>query len=192
MISEANDELLRTLGCTRDDLPLDWNRMTPTEQRWINDRALREGLDSGRFTPFEREFIRKDGSLVPVVIGGYMLGADPFRYVAFVLDITSQKMAEREQLRLAEELRVANLEAERARVDADRANAATSEFRSTMSHAIRTPLNAIIGYVQLLETGVEATRDVEAAAGSTEVTTAEQRGTGLGLAISRRLARVPS
>lgn len=88
MISEANDELLRTLGCTRDDLPLDWNRMTPPDQRWINDRALREGLNTGRFAPFERDFIRKDGSFVPVVIGGYMLGADPFQYVACVLAVT--------------------------------------------------------------------------------------------------------
>ncbi len=46
----------------------------------------------------------------------------------------------------------AHEEAEHARQDADRANAAKSEFLSRMSHELRTPLNAILGFGQVLET----------------------------------------
>jgi signal transduction histidine kinase len=45
-------------------------------------------------------------------------------------------------------------EAERAKVDAESANGAKTQFLTLMSHELRTPLNAIIGYEELLREGI--------------------------------------
>ncbi len=98
---------------------------------------IRKVLASGH-DRFETRHGRKDGSVVDVEVSVSLvtIAGDPMFY-AFVRDITSRKAGER-ALR-------------QARDDAERANAAKSDFLSRMSHELRTPLNAILGFAQMLQ-----------------------------------------
>ncbi len=70
-----------------------------------------------------------------------------------VIDITERKQIEVERLLLDQVLQERNTELENARLVADRANLAKSNFLSGMSHELRTPLSAILGFAQLMESG---------------------------------------
>jgi PAS domain S-box-containing protein len=71
-------------------------------------------------------------------------------------DISERKRVEAERIRLDAVLQEKNLELENARLVADKANRAKSDFLSGMSHELRTPLSAILGFAQLLESGKPA------------------------------------
>ena len=71
-ILEANDAFLRMVGHDRDDLVsgrLHWTDLTPLEWRDRTARAVTELKDTGIIQPYEKEFFRKDGSRVPVLLG---------------------------------------------------------------------------------------------------------------------------
>ncbi|MEW6493789.1 MAG: PAS domain S-box protein, partial [Cyanobacteriota bacterium] len=75
-ITEANDAFLQMVGYTRKELRsgiLHWNEMTPAEYRQLDEAANTELISSGVCTLFEKEFTRKDGSRVPVMVGGALL-----------------------------------------------------------------------------------------------------------------------
>ncbi len=96
-VIEANDVFLKTVGYTRQDLldgKLRWNDMTPPEILWQDERAKKQLSDFGFSTPREKEYIRKDGSRVPVMLGGTLLKDRENTVVAFVLDISDRKHAE--------------------------------------------------------------------------------------------------
>ena len=137
-ISEANDAFLAMLGCNRQDVlsgTVDWADMTPPEYRTADEHAMSELQQFGRCTPYEKEYIRKDGERIPVLIGGAFLEGSREHGVAYVLDLTERKRAESER---------------EARHAAEAANQAKSEFLANMSHELRTPLNGILGYAQIL------------------------------------------
>ena len=72
-ILEANDEFLRMVGYDREDLIaglLHRTTMTPPEWRDRDARTVAELRRIGTAQPFEKEYVRKDGSRVPVLIGG--------------------------------------------------------------------------------------------------------------------------
>jgi PAS domain S-box-containing protein len=96
-IFEANDALLRLVGYDREDLisgRVHRTGLTPPEWLEHDERALAELRSTGSFQPFEKEYLRKDGGRVPVLIGGALFEASRNEGVAFVLDLTERKRAE--------------------------------------------------------------------------------------------------
>src|SRR5262249_18160454 len=86
-VTEANDAYLKIVGHTRDDLAagrVNWVAMTPPEYAGQDERALQELADTGICKPHEKEYVRKDGLRVPVLVGGAMLGEGSDEGVSFV------------------------------------------------------------------------------------------------------------
>jgi PAS domain S-box-containing protein len=98
-IFEANDAFLRIVGYDREDLAsgrLHRTDLTPPEWRDRDSCTVTELTRIGTASPFEKEYIRKDGSRVPVLIGGAMFEEGGSQGVGFVLDLTERKRAEAE------------------------------------------------------------------------------------------------
>ncbi|MEP6715767.1 MAG: PAS domain S-box protein, partial [Terriglobia bacterium] len=96
-ISEANDAFLGIVGYTREDLDagsINWAAMTPPGYENLDRRALKELGEGGICTPFEKEYFRKDGSRVPVLLGAAAFEDTRDEGVCFVLDITGHKQAD--------------------------------------------------------------------------------------------------
>jgi PAS domain S-box-containing protein len=101
-IVEANQAFLQMLQYDRQDLVsgrLRWADLTPAEWRERDERSLTEFLETGVFH-YEKEYFRKDGSRVPVLVGGARLQS-PNEGVVFVLDLSEQKRVE-EKIRRSE------------------------------------------------------------------------------------------
>jgi PAS domain S-box-containing protein len=139
LITDANLAFLRMVGFTRDDVlagRLNWRAMTPPEHRQLDDRALEELRATKACTPFEKEYFRKDGSRVSILLGVAESSRDPLSFICFILDLTERKALER-QLRE----RAVELAAESQRKD---------EFLAMLAHELRNPLTPIHNAAQIL------------------------------------------
>jgi len=106
---------------------------------------------------YELTYFRKDGSRFPAVVSVTALRDAHNAIIGYLLigtDNTARKQVEAERQRLDQVLRETNLELQSAKVEADRANLAKSDFLSSMSHELRSPLNAILGFAQLMDSGL--------------------------------------
>jgi PAS domain S-box-containing protein len=96
-VLEVNDALLRIVGYSRDDLlsgRVDWRDLTPNEWRSVNVKAVEQLSTTGVAELREKEYLRKDGRRVPVVIGSVMLHGSRNECISFVLDLTERKEAQ--------------------------------------------------------------------------------------------------
>ncbi|MBW3585510.1 MAG: PAS domain S-box protein, partial [Cyanobacteria bacterium 0813] len=98
-ILEVNDAWLATLGYTREEVlsgEVNFLEITPAEFRHLDQQAMAQMKQVGRHAPFEKEYIRKDGSRVPVLIGTAYLGGSNDLGVGFSIDLTERKRLESE------------------------------------------------------------------------------------------------
>ncbi len=125
-----------------------------TKSYWKED-GLERLRRNGTIT-FETQYIRKDGSRLPVEVVLYVTLFERKEYFyAFVTNITERKRTEHQlkaysdQLESTVETRTHELT--KAKEQAEASSIAKSNFLSHMSHELRTPLNAILGFSRLME-----------------------------------------
>lgn len=121
-VVDANQTYLDILGYTREDIEsgqINWVASTPSELIEASENAIAEILVEGHCTPLELEYIRKDGSRIPILFGATLWDTASLNpsWVAFVLDITERKKADRIK----------------------------DEFIGMVSHELKTPLTITIG-----------------------------------------------
>ena len=134
-IVEANEAFLRMVGYSRGDLMsrrLRWTDLTPPEFLVRDEQAVAELKSAGTAQPYQKEFFRKDGTRVPVMLGAATFEGNTGEGVAFVLDLTEQKQTEealqRAQADLAHMTRVLTV----------------GELTASIAHEINQPLAAIV------------------------------------------------
>jgi PAS domain S-box-containing protein len=148
-IIEANDAFLRLIGYTQQDVAdpgIFWPAITAPESLEHSRAANMELRLRGNLAPFEKEYVRKDGSRVWAMVGAATIAETDDRWMAFILDISDRKHA-------AVEREAAYQREHAARTQAEEATRLKDEFLANLSHELRTPMNAIIGWTHLLKTG---------------------------------------
>jgi PAS domain S-box-containing protein len=144
---ESNPAFLRTIGYSAEeaDGSLTYWQLTPRKYDDAEAEQLRALEQTGRYGPYEKEFIRKDGSLVPVRLHGFLVERDGERYIwSMIEDLSAHRELERrlrdEQLRAIQASKLATI----------------GEMAAGFAHEINNPLSVIDGYA--FELGEEASR----------------------------------
>jgi PAS domain S-box-containing protein len=154
-ITCANEAFLQMVQYASEDIAagrVRWTDLTPAEWRHSDERALTELEAFGTFQPFEKEYFRKDGSRVPVLLGGTLFERGGHEGVAFVLDLTNQKRAQQRWSEAQEALQIT--QAELARVSR---LTIMGELAASIAHEVNQPLTAVTnnasGCLRLLANG---------------------------------------
>jgi PAS domain S-box-containing protein len=147
MITDANDYFLSVVGYTHEELTsgkVNWRVLTPPEEGELDQKVIQEMRQTGISAPYEKHYIRKDGTRMPVMIGAALMHepyANPNECFCFVLDLR-----------------------ERRRVEEDKLNVIRSreEMLEIVSHDLKNPLSAILMNAVLLFRKVPPEQDQNA------------------------------
>jgi PAS domain S-box-containing protein len=141
-ITGANDAFLRMVQYDHDDLAsgrVRWTDLTPADWHHLDEQAIADLRATGVFQPLEKEYFRKDGSRVPVLLGGALFEGDGNDGVAFVLDLSEQKQAERAR-RLTEDA----LDTARAQLGHVARFMSLGVLTASIAHELNQPLSGIV------------------------------------------------
>lgn len=139
-IYDANSLFLDIVGYEHADIiktPLKRSDFIAPEYQSLAQRALNEADIRGWCTPVEEEYIRADGTRIPVLVGIARLSSWGHEYASFVIDISAQKKLEHQLLEQTKNLQEAD-----HRKD---------EFLAMLSHELRNPLGALSNALELLK-----------------------------------------
>lgn len=149
-IKDANAEFLRMIGATEEDLAagrVNWQNTTTPEYAAAEARAMEELRARGSCAPFEKEYIRPDGTRVPVLMGAAALRTEPLEWIGFTADLSAQKRIEKELKHRTEQLAASNEDLQR--------------FAYAVSHDLQTPLRTVASMTELLARRSRAKADPE-------------------------------
>jgi PAS domain S-box-containing protein len=146
IITDVNKQTEALTGCTRDELIGAPFKNYFTDPGWA-EAGINRVLNEGKVTNYELTARARDGKLTVVSYNATTFH-DRDRSLQGVFaaarDVTESK-------RLDQVLQERNDELQNAKVLAEKANLSKSDFLSSMSHELRSPLNAILGFAQLME-----------------------------------------
>ena len=141
-LSVANDAFLRIVGVSRaafDAGQLRWDALTPAEWLAVDRHHIEEALRTGKPQRYEKEYVRPDGTRVPVTVGFMFADDGRENLIAFVLDMTGQKRQE------------ARLRAQEAQLQ--RESRKKDEFIAVLAHELRNPLAPLQAGLDLMRLG---------------------------------------
>jgi PAS domain S-box-containing protein len=155
-VTEVNDAFLSIVGYSRQDLlegKIRWTDMTPAEWRDADERAREELLARGSVPAFEKEYIRKDGSRVPVLVGAALFEGVTKQGVAFILDISGRKRAELDIRKLNAELmeKISQLNEAQEELVRKEKLSILGQLSGVVGHELRNPLGVMNNAVYFLK-----------------------------------------
>lgn len=170
-ITNANQAYLEMIGCSRQEITsgkITWSNITPSDYSARDQAAVQQIAEKGVCAPYEKEYIRKDGSRIPVLIGGAALEGEGHPGITFAIDISNRKGIEEEleerKLYLESILRAApdaivTLDAEQRIVEWN--PGARELFGYSSEEAVGKQLDELITREEILEEAVEFTQQVQ-------------------------------
>lgn len=135
---ESNPAFLAIIGYTADEADdgnLNYWQLTPRKYDPQEAEQLERLRTTGRYGPYEKEFIRKDGSLVPVRLNGFVVDVDGEKMIwSFIEDLSSERALETERLKAIHGSKLAAL----------------GELAASIVHEINNPLTVISAFAHTL------------------------------------------